>query len=62
MHKTTNFTIWHLCAVVFQTFFTFLSLTACLIHEYVMLENKFLGVLRARTKLTEQLSYSEPFY
>ncbi len=26
-----------------------------------MLENKFLGVLRARTKLTEQLNYSDPF-
>ncbi len=42
--------------------FTFLSLTACLIHENVMLENKFFGVLRARTKLTEQLSYSELVY
>ncbi len=32
----------------------FLSLTACLIHEYVMLENTFWGILRTRTKLTEQ--------
>ncbi len=26
-----------------------------------MLENKFLGVLRARTKQTEQLNYSDLF-
>ncbi len=32
----------------------FLSLSACLINEYAMMENKLLGVLRTRIKLTEK--------
>ncbi len=32
----------------------FWTLTACLIHEYVMIENTFWGILRTRTKLIEQ--------
>ncbi len=54
MHKITHFA----CIYVLLTsglFFInqFLSLSACLINEYAM-ENKLLGVLRTRIKLTEQ--------
>jgi len=48
--KTTNFTFWHSGCC----FFTFLSLTACIVHEYLMLENTFWKILRTRTKLTER--------
>ncbi len=43
--KTTNFAIWQFMCCCLPAFLTFLFLTACLIHEYVMLENTFLGVL-----------------
>ncbi len=53
MHKITNFA----CIYVLLTFFffinQFLSLSACLINEYAMMENKLLGVLRTRIKLTD---------
>ncbi len=58
MHKISNFT--GIYAVDFRTFKKkkninqFLSLSACLINEYAMMENKLLGLLRTRIKLTEK--------
>ncbi len=58
--KCINSFCLHLCAVDFRPFFfflffinQFLSLSACLINEYAM-ENKLLGVLRTKIKLTEK--------
>ncbi len=42
-------------------FFTFLSLTACLIHEYVMLENKFLGFWEPELNWQSNKAIVNPF-
>ncbi len=55
MHKITNFTgIYVLLTSGLFFINQFLSLSACLINEYVMMENKLLGVLRTRIKLIEK--------
>ncbi len=56
MHKITNFACIYVLLTSGLFFFInqFLSLSACLINEYAMMENKLLGVLRTRIKLTEQ--------
>ncbi len=61
MHKITHFTGIYvlLTSGLFSLIFffiinQFLTLSACLINEYVMMENKLLGVLRTRIKLTEK--------
>ncbi len=62
MHKITHFTDIYvlLTSGLFFLFFIFffinqfLSLSACLINEYAMMENKLLGVLRTWIKLTEK--------
>ncbi len=61
MHKITNFACIYVLltsGLFFFSFFffinQFLTLSACLINEYAMMENKLLGVLRTRIKLTEK--------
>ncbi len=59
MHNITNFTgiyVLLTSGLFFVSFFInqFLSLSACLFNEYAMMENKLLGVLRTRIKLTEK--------
>ncbi len=55
MHKITNFTDIYVLLTSGLFFINqFLSLSACLINEYAMMENKLLGDLRTRIKLTEK--------